>query len=158
MTFRSLTLILAAMAIAIVAFFLTWDQPTALSPASPDQLVITTRSGAHRFTVELAVDDRARAKGLMFRKSLEPDRGMLFDFRREQMIGMWMQNTYIPLDMLFIRPDGTIASIARDTTPLSTRTISSDVPVRYVLEVNAGTAARIGAQPGDRVHHVLIAP
>ena len=80
---------------------------------------------------------------------------MLFDFKRAEPVAMWMQNTYIPLDMLFIRADGTVARIAQNTEPLSTRIIPSGEPVLGVLEVNAGTVARIGAKPGDKVQHSL---
>ena len=81
------------------------------------------------------------------------DQGMLFDFGRIEPVAMWMQNTYLPLDMLFIRADGTIARIAANTEPLSTRTIPSGEPVLAVLELNAGTAAKLGIKPGDRVEH-----
>ena len=91
----------------------------------------------------------------MYRRSLAPDRGMLFDFARVQPISMWMQNTYIPLDMIFIRADGSIARIAENAEPLSTRTIPSGEPVLAVLEVIGGTAARLGVKPGDRVEHPL---
>jgi uncharacterized membrane protein (UPF0127 family) len=80
---------------------------------------------------------------------------MLFDFKRVEPVAMWMQNTYIPLDMLFIRADGTIARIAENTEPLSTRTIPSGEPVLAVLELNGGTAARLGVKAGDRVEHPL---
>jgi uncharacterized membrane protein (UPF0127 family) len=83
------------------------------------------------------------------------DQGMLFDFGRVEPVSMWMQNTYLSLDMLFIRPDGTVARIATNTEPLSTRTIASGEPVLAVLELNAGTTARLGIKPGDRVEHPL---
>ena len=105
--------------------------------------------------VEVARDDATRAQGLMYRRSLSPDRGMLFDFKRVEPVSMWMQNTYVSLDMLFIRPDGTIARVAQNTEPLSTRTIPSGEPVLAVLEVVAGTAARLGIRAGDRVEHPL---
>ncbi len=85
-----------------------------------------------------------RARGLMFRRSMAADHGMLFDFERVEPVAMWMKNTYLPLDMLFLRADGTVARIAADTEPLSTRTIPSGEPVLGVLELNAGTAARLG--------------
>ncbi len=107
------------------------------------------------FQVEVARNEADRAQGLMFRRSMAPDRGMLFDFGQVEPVSMWMQNTYIPLDMLFIRPDGTIARIAANTEPLSTRTIPSGEPVLAVLELNAGTAARLGIKPGDRIEHSL---
>jgi uncharacterized membrane protein (UPF0127 family) len=98
--------------------------------------------------VEIAETDAERAKGLMFRKELPEGQGMLFDFHREQDVAMWMQNTYISLDMLFIRGDGRILSIAENTEPLSTRVISSGGPVRGVLEVIAGTARKLGRAIG----------
>jgi uncharacterized membrane protein (UPF0127 family) len=119
------------------------------------QLTIVTASGRHNFMVELAADDASRAQGLMYRRSLAPDRGMLFDFKRVEPVSMWMQNTYVPLDMLFIRPDGMIARIAERTEPLSTRAIPSGEPVLAVLEVAGGTAARLGIKAGDRVEHPL---
>jgi uncharacterized membrane protein (UPF0127 family) len=119
-----------------------------------ETLTITSPSGQRQtFQVEVARNDADRAQGLMFRRSMAPDRGMLFDFGRVEPISMWMQNTYISLDMLFIRPDGTIARIATNTEPLSTRTIPSGEPVLGVLELNAGTTARLGIKPGDRVEH-----
>ena len=96
-----------------------------------------------------------RAKGLMFRNYMPADRGMLFDFERVEPVAMWMQNTYLPLDMLFIRADGSIARIAERTEPMSTRTIPSGEPVLGVLELNAGAAEKIGAKAGDRIEHTL---
>jgi uncharacterized membrane protein (UPF0127 family) len=117
---------------------------------------VETATGSHAFQVEIAADDSTRATGLMYRRSLDPERGMLFDFGREQPVSMWMQNTYVPLDMAFIRADGTVHRVEDHTTPLSTRTIDSGVPVRYVLEVPAGTAARIGMKRGSKVRHRII--
>jgi Uncharacterized conserved protein len=91
----------------------------------------------------------------MYRKELPEGRGMLFDFQREQEVSFWMQNTYIPLDMLFIRADGRILRIAENTEPLSTRMIPSGGPVRAVLEVIGGTARKLGIAPGDRVGHPI---
>jgi uncharacterized membrane protein (UPF0127 family) len=120
-----------------------------------EPLAIVGGSGRHAFQVEVARNDADRAQGLMYRRYLAPDRGMLFDFGRVQPISMWMQNTYIPLDMIFIRPDGTIARIAENAEPLSTRTIPSGEPVLAVLEVIGGTASRLDLKPGDRVEHPL---
>jgi uncharacterized membrane protein (UPF0127 family) len=123
---------------------------------SVEPLTIVTQAGRrHDFLVEVARNDEDRAKGLMYRRSMAPDRGMLFDFGAVAPVAMWMQNTYLPLDMLFIRRDGTIARIAGDAEPLSTRTIPSGEPVLAVLEVNAGVAARLGLKAGDRVEHAL---
>jgi uncharacterized membrane protein (UPF0127 family) len=123
--------------------------------AADETVEIAAKSGVHSFSVELAVNDEQRARGLMFRRELPEGRGMLFDFHREQPITMWMQNTYIPLDMIFIRGDGRILSIAENTEPLSTRVISSGGSVRAVLEVIAGTAKKLGIRPGDRVSHPI---
>lgn len=118
-----------------------------------ERLEIVSRSGVHVFEVELALTDQQRARGLMFRRELPEGRGMLFDFEGEGPIGMWMKNTYISLDMIFIRADGRIANIAENTVPLSETTISSGAPVKAVLEVIAGTARRLGIAKGDRVAH-----
>lgn len=122
---------------------------------SLETLTIHTASGAHSFAVEVARTPEERATGLMHRRFLPADRGMLFDFGETAPVAMWMKNTYISLDMLFIRADGTIARIAQRTEPLSTRIVPSGEPVLSVLELNAGTAARIGAKPGDKVEHPL---
>lgn len=121
-----------------------------------EPLTIVTRSGErHAFEVEVARNDKDRAQGLMFRRSMPANRGMLFDFAKVEPVSMWMQNTYLPLDMLFIRPDGTVARIAANAEPLSTRTIPSGEPVLAVLELNAGTGARLGIKAGDRIEHPL---
>jgi uncharacterized membrane protein (UPF0127 family) len=120
-----------------------------------ERVEIVTRNGVHVFDVELAVTPDQRSKGLMFRKELPEGRGMLFDFAEETVISMWMRNTYIPLDMIFIRADGRIARIAQNTTPLSEAIISSGAPVKGVLEVIAGTAKKFGIAPGDRVAHPI---
>lgn len=119
--------------------------------ASLEPLDIQTARGVHRFQVEVMRSDADRARGLMFRRDLAPDRGMLFEFDREEPIQMWMKNTYLPLDMIFIGTDKRVVSIARDTEPLSERIVSSGKPATAVLEVNAGTAARLGIAPGDRM-------
>jgi uncharacterized membrane protein (UPF0127 family) len=121
-----------------------------------ETLSIATQGGQRQtFRVEVARNDTDRAQGLMFRRAMPADQGMLFDFGRVEPVSMWMQNTYLPLDMLFIRADGTIARIAANTEPLSTRTIPSGEPVLSVLELNAGTAAKLGIKPGDRVEHPI---
>ena len=124
-----------------------------VSAAEESTLEIVTSKGVHVFTVELATDDAERQKGLMFRKELPEGRGMLFDFKRDQDVSMWMRNTLIPLDMLFINADGSIRRIAENTEPLSERTISSGGPVRGVLEVIGGTARKLGIAAGDKVAH-----
>lgn len=116
---------------------------------------IEIRSGdrTHRFMVELAQSDAQHTQGLMFRRRMAADAGMLFLYREPQVARFWMKNTYIPLDMLFIASDGRIVGIAERTVPLSLESVSSDRPVIAVLEVNAGTASRLGIKIGDRVVH-----
>jgi uncharacterized membrane protein (UPF0127 family) len=114
-------------------------------------LEIATKKGVHVFSVELAVTDEERQKGLMFRKSLPESYGMLFDFKRDQDVSMWMHNTYVSLDMIFIKADGRILRIAENTPTESDRIISSGGPVRAVLEVVAGTAKKLGIASGDTV-------
>lgn len=121
------------------------------------ELTIEKGEGTHRFDVELAISPQQKARGLMFRREMAPDAGMLFIYDRDSVITMWMRNTYLPLDMLFIAADGRIAHIAARTVPLSERTISSRARVRAVLELNAGTARRLGIAVGDRVIHPAFA-
>lgn len=118
-----------------------------------DEVTVESASGAHRFVVELAVTPEQRAQGLMFRERMPAEAGMLFLYPAPQMISMWMKNTLIPLDMLFIAEDGRIVHIAERAIPGSTATISSEEPARGVLELNGGTAARLKIAPGDRVLH-----
>ncbi len=120
-------------------------------PAGLQTLEIASKTGVHAFAVEIADTDAEREKGLMFRKELPEGSGMLFDFHARADVSFWMQNTYIPLDMIFIRGDGRILRIAENTEPLSTRIIPSGGPVRAVLEVIGGTARKMGIAPGDRV-------
>lgn len=116
--------------------------------------VLETASGPHRFTIEVADTPDERATGLMFRETMATDAGMLFDYGFDQQgVAFWMKNTPLPLDMIFIRSDGTVTQIAADTTPFSLQPVPSRDAVRFVLEVNAGTAARIGLKPGDRLVH-----
>jgi uncharacterized membrane protein (UPF0127 family) len=142
---------LAALAIACLAAL----PATRLAALSPGELVILTARGPARFTIELADTPEARAKGLMFREAMPSDHGMLFDFQTEQPVAFWMKNTPLPLDMLFIDAQGRIVRIAPDTTPYSEEPIPSGRPIRAVLEVNAGTAERLGIEPGARVRHPI---
>src|SRR5512143_1689854 len=119
--------------------------------AGEQTLEIASKTGVHVFSVEIAENDAERAKGLMYRRELPEGRGMLFDFHRDQEVSFWMQNTYIPLDMIFIRGDGRILRIEENTEPLSTRMIPSRGAVRAVLEVIGGTSRKLGIAPGDRV-------
>ena len=118
-------------------------------------LVVETGGGRFPFTVELALTEAQHAQGLMDRKLLAPDHGMLFDFGRVRPAQMWMKNTYVALDMLFLAADGRVVNVAENTQPLSLAIVSSTGPVRGVLEVPAGTARRLGIKPGDRVVHPI---
>ena len=138
--------------LAAVALAATWLMaPLPVGSAEQQTLEIVSKSGVHVFTVELAVSDEERQKGLMFRRSLPESQGMLFDFKADQNVSMWMRNTYVSLDMIFIRGDGRIQRIAENTQTESDRIIPSGGPVRAVLEVVAGTAKKFGIAVGDRV-------
>jgi uncharacterized membrane protein (UPF0127 family) len=112
---------------------------------------VVTRNGDRTFAAEIANTPSQRARGLMFRTQLTERNGMLFDFGRDQEIRMWMKNTLIPLDMIFIQSDGRIQRIEQNAEPGSLRLISSNGPARAVFEVKAGTSTKYGVAPGDRV-------
>jgi uncharacterized membrane protein (UPF0127 family) len=118
-----------------------------------DTLTLHTASGAHRIDIEVAESDAEKAYGLMFRRSLDDNAGMLFPYPTAHEITMWMRNTFIPLDMIFIRADGTVHRIATDTEPHSENIIGSQGDVTGVLEMKAGSARRLELKPGDRVEH-----
>ncbi|BAV64556.1 DUF192 domain-containing protein [Sphingobium cloacae] len=120
------------------------------SPLLP--LVIRTAKGERRFDVEVALTPQDQAQGLMFRKSLAPDSGMLFPMDPPRTASFWMKDTLIPLDMLFIHTDGTIAFIQANAQPYSREPVSAGVPVAAVLELAGGRAAELGISEGDRVH------
>ncbi|MDR4306472.1 DUF192 domain-containing protein [Chelatococcus sambhunathii] len=121
--------------------------------AELSKLVFETSGGPRSFQIETADTPQQREVGLMYRRSMPDDHGMLFDFGHPQEVSMWMQNTYISLDMVFVGGDGRVTRIAERTEPLSTRIIPSQGPARYVVELVAGAAQRIGLKPGDRVVH-----
>ena len=123
-----------------------------------EPLTVTTSTGEHRFEVEIAKDEATREKGLMFRRYMPEDRGMLFEFDANRPVAFWMKNTYIPLDMVFIAPNGVVTHIARNAEPLSEAEISSGGPCIAVLEINGGEAARIGLHDGDRVRAAYFKP
>ena len=132
--------------------------PSALATFPQSKLQIKTAAGkSHGFRVEVAATAKRRAQGLMFRRLLAADAGMLFDYGREMSVSMWMKNTLLPLDILFISADGTIVNIAQRTVPGSLAPIPSARPVRGVLEINAGTSSRLGLRPGDMVRHPIFA-
>ena len=131
--------------------FAAQAEEAVLSKIEP--VTIATETDAKMFTVEIADTEDLRARGLMFRQRLPEDRGMLFDFGAPRQVSMWMKNTYISLDMLFIREDGTIAYIAENTVPKSLDTIGVQEPVLGVLELAGGTARKLGIRSGDTVYH-----
>jgi len=118
-----------------------------------DTVILHTASGAHRINIEIAESEREKSYGLMFRRSLGDDEGMLFPYPTAHEITMWMRNTFIPLDMIFIRADGIVHRIETDTEPHSERIIASEGDVAGVLEMKAGSARRLGLKAGDRVEY-----
>jgi uncharacterized membrane protein (UPF0127 family) len=112
-------------------------------------LTIHSASGVHRFMVEVAATPQQQERGLMFRRSLAPDRGMIFPYNPPQPVGFWMRNTLIPLDMVFIRADGRIARVAT-AKPLDETVVQSGEPIVLVLEIPGGRAAQLGIMAGDR--------
>ena len=121
--------------------------------ARHDTIVIESEEGAQLLSVEIADTPALRERGLMFRHRVPEDRGMLFLYEGVGPVAMWMKNTYIPLDMAFIRPDGTVARLIEGAEPHSLETIESREPVAAVLEVAAGAARRLGLKPGARIRH-----
>ena len=124
------------------------SQPSTLQKVP---LSIVTARGTHKFSVEVARNEAEQAQGLMFRTTVPKGTGMLFPMSPPREASFWMKNTLIPLDMIFIRPDGTIARIAARTTPESLDLVDSGEPVVAVLELDGGAAAAQGIAPGDRV-------
>ena len=123
-----------------------------------EALRIVTATGTHDFQVEIARDDASRARGLMDRRFMPADHGMLFEFDREAPEAFWMKDTYIPLDMIFISRAGIVTNIVANAEPLSERAIPSGPPCMAVLELNGGAAARIGLKVGDKVRHPFFKP
>jgi hypothetical protein len=140
---------------AMLALFLL---PLAACSADDSRLVIKSAGGDHVFTVEVVDTDETRARGLMFRQSLAPDAGMLFDFKDTRQTAFWMRNTFIPLDMIFIRADGTVANVHVNAIPQDPTSIPSDGPVMFVLEIPGGRSVELGIKPGDKVEHARIKP
>lgn len=117
-----------------------------------ETITIDTASGPAQFRVEIAADDASRQQGLMFRKQMAANEGMLFVFDKPEMAIFWMHNTYIPLDMIFVRASGTVSSVAHDVKILSDARTFAEEPVLGVIEINAGRAAALGIKKGDRIH------
>ena len=129
--------------------------PDAAAIKSYEPLDIVTAGGKSHFEVEVMKTPDQQARGLMFRRTLDDDKGMLFDFGIDRPVAMWMKNTYLPLDMVFINADGVIHRVEERTEPLSERVISSNGNVRAVLELNAGVARKLGLKGGDRIVHPM---
>jgi uncharacterized membrane protein (UPF0127 family) len=142
----------AAFAAARLAFVLLLLS-VASACSADSRAVFHTAKGDFAFTVEIADTDAERERGLMFRTALAPDAGMLFDFHRPQQVTFWMQNTLIPLDMIFIGADGIVKTIHVNARPMDTTTIPSGVPVRFVMEIAGGRSREIGLEVGDRFEH-----
>jgi Uncharacterized conserved protein len=115
--------------------------------------IATPDARLHNLKIWIADDDARRARGLMFVEHLDEDAGMLFIYPQPQTIAMWMKNTRIPLDMVFVRPDGRVESVVANTVPMSLKTIRSKGEVLAVIELNAGSAARMKIGPGAQVIH-----
>ena len=146
------------MAAALAALAFAGSAPahaTGPAPLPVETITVDSDHGPVKFRVEVAGDHDSQERGLMFRKTMAPDAGMLFDFHGLVETSFWMKNTLIPLDIVFIRADGTISSIAPQATPLSETPIPSGEPVRAVLEINGGRAAQLGIEPGGKVHAAI---
>lgn len=149
----SVQLMSRAVVAALLCFGLASKTEVHAEALEKQPLTFVAPTGKHRVIVEVADTDAERSTGLMFRRSLGDDEGMIFVYPRDEPISMWMKNTYISLDMIFVRGDGTIHRIAADTEPFSEQTISSGDKVRAVIEMKAGSAKRLGLKPGDKVEY-----
>ena len=125
--------------------------------AQDNELTLHTATGDYRFNVEVVDTPESRAQGLMFRTELADDAGMLFDFKEEREVSFWMQNTLIPLDMIFVGTDGVIDTIHVNARPQDPTSIPSEVPVQFVLEIPGGRSVEIGLKPGDTMEHDRVA-
>lgn len=151
---------LSAVYAIILALFASVAVPSSLRAEDGvfEPLSIATAGGKRDFQVEVMRSEDEQRRGMMFRRSLDPDKGMLFPFPAERIASFWMENTYVSLDMIFIRADGTIQRIEKRAEPLSTRTVMSGAPVLAVLELLAGTADKLGIKPGDKVSYPVFKP
>lgn len=147
-------------ALAVLPLITDAQAQTQAQPALPkEKLTIVTRDGKrHEFNVEMALTPQQQETGLMFRKEVPADGGMLFDWGQPRDAAMWMRNTVSSLDMIFINGDGSIRRVAENTVPESLATIDPGGPVRATLEVAAGTARRLGIHPGDKVEQRILSP
>ena len=150
---RGLGLLTRSRLVFILALFVWTAQASSLRADSLEPLTVVTDTGAHNFEVEIAKNELSRERGLMFRRFMARDHGMLFEFENEDLQSFWMRNTYIPLDIIFIDRSGRVIRVAAKAEPLSERTIPSGGPSLGVLELNGGVAAEIGLKIGDQVKH-----
>jgi uncharacterized protein len=146
---------LLVVAAALIVFAGCTGATPPSAPLPVTTVTIDSDHGPVRFKVEVAADSQSQEYGLMNRKTMAPDAGMLFDFHSSQCETFWMKDTILSLDMLFIRADGTISSIAADAVPYSTTPIPSAEPIRAVLELNGGRSAALGIVPGQKVHGAI---
>jgi len=135
----------------VIALLLAAVPAWALETFGTSELTIQTAAGPQKFAIELALTDAQMEQGLMYRRSMAPNAGMLFDFKQPTPVSMWMKNTVIPLDMLFLDTSGKVIDIHERAVPQSTDIIASAVPARYVIELNGGTVDRLGIKIGDQV-------
>lgn len=149
----SKTVISRAVLAALLYFSIGIVEDTPAEALDKQPLTFITSAGQHKITVEVADDDNERNTGLMFRKSIGDDEGMIFLYPGEEDISMWMKNTYISLDMIFVRSNGTISRIETGTEPFSESVISSGGKVLAVIEMKAGSARRLGLKAGDKVSY-----
>ena len=145
----------AALVVVLVLFCLMLGAGSGFADMRRDKLKLITSTGEHSFEIEIADTSEEKARGLMFRRSLAVTGGMLFPYSPPQEATMWMRNTYISLDMVFIRADGTVHRIELSTEPFSERIIPSQGNVAAVLELKAGVANKIGLKSGDKAVHSL---
>ena len=124
----------------------------------PQNLMVSTEAGDVVYEVEIADTDPERSAGLMFRVDFPKSRAMLFDFGQTRAVSMWMKNTPLPLDMVFVDETGLVVGVAASTTPQSFHIISAPQPIRYVLEINAGQTTENNIKKGSQLKHPLIKP
>ncbi|HVJ51392.1 MAG TPA: DUF192 domain-containing protein [Aliidongia sp.] len=125
--------------------------PPKLQSFEKGEITVISANGPHKFKVEIAASDGQREQGLMFRQQMAADAGMIFIWQQPQPIVMWMENTYIPLDMLFVDENGVILNIRERAVPFSREQIPSAGPAKVAIELNGGTAAKLGIKAGDKV-------
>lgn len=154
--FRLLAQLAIAAIVALVLAACSGAGETA-NVASETRAILHTAKGSFAFNIEVVDTEESRAKGLMFRNELAADAGMLFDYHEEQQAAFWMQNTLIPLDMIFIGANGVVKKVHVNARPLDTTSIPSGVPVRFVLEIPGGRSNEIGLAAGDRLEHPRVA-